>query len=89
MLMTGERSVLLPRITTTASIVIPLRLPDPADYAVLGIPSRSVPHAMPPGRGLTRGGELLQLVAPSDVPPPDVAPAQMAPPASSETSMCG
>lgn len=83
MLVAGERSVLLPRITASASTVIPLRLQDPADYALVGIPSRNVPQTMPPGRGLTRNGELLQLVA-----PPEVS-AQMAPPVSSETSMCG
>ena len=76
----GDRNLLYPRVTSTASELVILRLHESVDYALAGVSPRAVPAWMPPGRGLRRDGRVLQLVA--------IEP-QIAPPMSSVGPMCG
>ncbi|HEY0699691.1 MAG TPA: FtsK/SpoIIIE domain-containing protein, partial [Micromonospora sp.] len=48
----GDRSMLTSRLATTTDDRLMLRLNDRADYGAVGIPVRSVPEVMPPGRAL-------------------------------------
>lgn len=50
--LTGDRAALTSRVGSAIRDRLVLRLADPADYALAGIPSRAVPTAMPPGRAL-------------------------------------
>jgi len=59
---TGDRSLLSGRLSGLAEDKIVLRLADPADYALVGLNAKTVPAAMPGGRGLRLpGGDLLQV----------------------------
>jgi DNA segregation ATPase FtsK/SpoIIIE, S-DNA-T family len=49
---TTDRSGLTGRLASAATNRLCLRLSDPADYALLGLPARRLPTAMPPGRGI-------------------------------------
>jgi S-DNA-T family DNA segregation ATPase FtsK/SpoIIIE len=50
--LTGDRAALTSRVGSTIRDRLVLRLADPADYALAGIPARVIPTAMPPGRAL-------------------------------------
>lgn len=50
--LTGDRGVLTSRVGSAFSRRLILRLADPTDYGLAGIPPRRVPLAMPPGRVL-------------------------------------
>ena len=59
---TGDRSLLSGRLSGLAEDKIVLRLADPADYALAGLNAKTVPAAMPGGRGLRLpDGDLLQV----------------------------
>lgn len=61
--LTGDRSTLTSRVGSAIRDRLILRLADPGDYGLAGIPARAVPSSMPPGRALVG---------------PDVAEAQIA-----------
>ena len=48
----GDRSLLTSRIGSAISDRVLLRLADPGDYGLAGVPARQVPVSMPAGRGL-------------------------------------
>ncbi|MFB9491024.1 FtsK/SpoIIIE domain-containing protein, partial [Nonomuraea dietziae] len=50
---TGDRSALLGQVSTVFDERLILRLADPADYGLAGLPVRDLPAAMPPGRALS------------------------------------
>ncbi|MEU7691297.1 FtsK/SpoIIIE domain-containing protein [Microbispora hainanensis] len=52
---TSDRSGLLGQISTVFDDRLVLRLADPADYGLAGLPVRDLPSAMPPGRALAVG----------------------------------
>jgi S-DNA-T family DNA segregation ATPase FtsK/SpoIIIE len=60
--LTGDRSTVTSRIGSLIADRLLLRLADPADYGLAGIPTRLVPERMPPGRGLVPDGvgEILE-----------------------------
>jgi S-DNA-T family DNA segregation ATPase FtsK/SpoIIIE len=69
---TADRAVPGGRLAAVARQRVVLPLPDRADYAVAGIPARSVPEMRPPGRGLVGESALecqLVLPRPLAVPP--------------------
>ncbi|TAM87586.1 MAG: cell division protein FtsK, partial [Jatrophihabitans sp.] len=64
----GDRSVLQPRVAGGAGTRLLLRLPDPADYAMAGLPAKALPRHLPPGRAVScPDGTEIQLL----LPPPD------------------
>ncbi|GAA1503382.1 FtsK/SpoIIIE domain-containing protein [Sphaerisporangium rubeum] len=50
---TADRSGLLGQISTLFEDRLIMRLADPADYGLAGLPARGLPSAMPPGRALS------------------------------------
>ncbi|GAA3831288.1 FtsK/SpoIIIE domain-containing protein [Sphaerisporangium flaviroseum] len=52
---TADRSGLLGQISTLFEDRLVMRLADPADYGLAGLPPRSLPSSMPPGRAITIG----------------------------------
>ncbi|MEU7886187.1 FtsK/SpoIIIE domain-containing protein [Microbispora bryophytorum] len=52
---TSDRSGLLGQISTVFEDRLVLRLADPADYGLAGLPMRDLPSVMPPGRALAVG----------------------------------
>ena len=50
---TADRSGLLGQISTVFDDKLVLRLADPADYGLAGLPSKNLPSSMPPGRALS------------------------------------
>ncbi|GLX04226.1 cell division protein FtsK [Microbispora sp. NBRC 16548] len=52
---TSDRSGLLGQISTVFEDRLVLRLADPADYGLAGLPMRDLPSTMPPGRALAVG----------------------------------
>ncbi|MEW9527017.1 FtsK/SpoIIIE domain-containing protein [Microbispora sp. NPDC049125] len=52
---TSDRSGLLGQISTVFDDRLVLRLADPADYGLAGLPLRHLPGTMPPGRALSIG----------------------------------
>ncbi|MEN3535391.1 FtsK/SpoIIIE domain-containing protein [Microbispora sp. ZYX-F-249] len=52
---TADRSGLLGQISTVFEDRLVLRLADPADYGLAGLPVRDLPSSMPPGRALAVG----------------------------------
>ncbi|WP_405144781.1 FtsK/SpoIIIE domain-containing protein [Sphaerisporangium sp. NBC_01403] len=52
---TADRSGLLGQISTLFEDRLIMRLADPADYGLAGLPPRSLPSAMPPGRAISIG----------------------------------
>lgn len=52
---TGDRSCLLGQVSTVFDDRLLLRLADPADYGLAGLPIKDLPATMPPGRALTTG----------------------------------
>jgi S-DNA-T family DNA segregation ATPase FtsK/SpoIIIE len=67
LLITGDRSLAAGRLSGLCDEALVLRLPDPTDYALVGIDPRRVPAAVPPGRGFTgRGAVEVQVAVLSD-----------------------
>ena len=67
---TADRSGLVGRMASAVPRRLLLRMADPADYAVAGLPARLAPETLPPGRGWTLGGEpLVTQVALLDADP--------------------
>jgi DNA segregation ATPase FtsK/SpoIIIE, S-DNA-T family len=59
---TGDRTLLTGKLAALAEDKIVLRMADRTDYGLVGLNTRSVPAAMPSGRGLRLpAGELLQV----------------------------
>ena len=58
----GDRALLVGRAASTLSHRVLLRLADPADLLLAGLPARSVPGSQPPGRGVLVDGTEVQLV---------------------------
>jgi S-DNA-T family DNA segregation ATPase FtsK/SpoIIIE len=59
---TGDRTLLTGKLAALAEDKIVLRMADRTDYGLVGLNARSVPAAMPSGRGLRLpAGELLQV----------------------------
>ncbi|WP_214408778.1 FtsK/SpoIIIE domain-containing protein [Sphaerisporangium fuscum] len=52
---TSDRSGLLGQISTLFEDRLVMRLADPADYGLAGLPMRGLPASMPPGRAVTVG----------------------------------
>ncbi|MGV9880517.1 FtsK/SpoIIIE domain-containing protein [Streptomyces sp. NPDC003006] len=50
MVMTGDRQILVGRISSLTEDKYGLRLADRSDFSMLGIPTRKVPEEIPPGR---------------------------------------
>jgi DNA segregation ATPase FtsK/SpoIIIE, S-DNA-T family len=64
---TTDRGGLVGRLGGVASEKIVLRLADPGDFALVGLPGRDVPCHLPPGRGVRAGDlSLLQVAMPDD-----------------------
>ena len=65
--LTSDRSGLTGRLSATVRHRLCLRLPDAADYALLGLPARRVPTSMPPGRAIrAEDAALVQLAVADD-----------------------
>ncbi|MDR8408551.1 cell division protein FtsK [Nonomuraea sp. 3-1Str] len=52
---TGDRSCLMGQVSTVFDDRLILRLADPADYGLAGLPLKGLPSSMPPGRTLSIG----------------------------------
>lgn len=52
---TGDRSALLGQVSTVFDDRLLLRLADPADYGLAGLPIKDLPSSMPQGRALSLG----------------------------------
>ena len=61
--MTGDRSALVGRVGSLASQRLVLRMSDPLDYSLAGLSPRSVPNAIPPGRGFLVSGSVETQIA--------------------------
>jgi S-DNA-T family DNA segregation ATPase FtsK/SpoIIIE len=61
--LTGDRTTITSRIGSLITDRLVLRLADPADYGLAGIPVRRVPEHLPPGRGLLADGVVETQVA--------------------------
>ncbi len=72
----GDRALLTSRIGSSISDRLLLRLADPGDYGLAGVPARHVPATMPAGRGLVADGCVEAQVALLDADP--TGPAQHA-----------
>ncbi|GII53204.1 cell division protein FtsK [Planotetraspora thailandica] len=75
---TSDRSGLLGQISTLFEDRLVLRLADPADYGLAGLPVKNLPRSMPPGRALSVGEHGLvesQIALLADDP---AGPAQVA-----------
>jgi S-DNA-T family DNA segregation ATPase FtsK/SpoIIIE len=60
---TADRSGLAGRLAAAATERIVLRLADPTDFTLLGLPGRDVPRELPPGRGVRASDLALVQVA--------------------------
>ncbi|GAA3831354.1 FtsK/SpoIIIE domain-containing protein [Sphaerisporangium flaviroseum] len=58
--MSGDRSTLIGRISTLFDDRLVLKLPDPGDYTYVGMKSKDVPEHFPPGRGFRAGTGLRE-----------------------------
>ncbi|MDI6105616.1 FtsK/SpoIIIE domain-containing protein [Actinoplanes sp. NEAU-A12] len=63
LIVSGDRSVLTGRIATLSEEKIVLRMPDPGDMSLAGIPVRGVPPQMAPGRALRAGSGVEVQIA--------------------------
>jgi S-DNA-T family DNA segregation ATPase FtsK/SpoIIIE len=63
---TTDRAGLVGRLGSAATDKIVLRLADPSDYALIGMPGRDVPRRLPPGRGIRAADLVLVQVAAPD-----------------------
>lgn len=65
----GGRTLLAARTSAAYDARWLLPLVDPADYPLAGVPARTVPSALPPGRGIRAAdGAHFQLADPRDLP---------------------
>ncbi|HEX5561361.1 MAG TPA: FtsK/SpoIIIE domain-containing protein, partial [Nocardioidaceae bacterium] len=65
----GERGVLTGQLGSSLPLRVVLRLADPTDAVIAGVPPREVPKDLPPGRGhlvRDRSARLLQVAVPGD-----------------------
>jgi S-DNA-T family DNA segregation ATPase FtsK/SpoIIIE len=62
-ILTGDRTVLLGRISTLTENKIALQLADPSDLTLIGLNPRKVPASMPPGRGFRAQGAVETHIA--------------------------
>lgn len=60
LVLAGDRGSLAPRVAGAMSMRLVLRLADRADLALAGIPARSAPERMPPGRAV-RCGDCAEI----------------------------
>ncbi|HEY0871441.1 MAG TPA: FtsK/SpoIIIE domain-containing protein, partial [Acidothermaceae bacterium] len=61
---TADRAGLVGRLASTVENRLVLRLADRADFSLIGLPARSVPLALPPGRGFVVDGLVeMQICA--------------------------
>ncbi|MBW3646899.1 MAG: FHA domain-containing protein [Actinobacteria bacterium] len=68
--LSADRSGIVGRIGSMVEDKLLLRLADRGDYVGAGLPTRLVPHALPPGRGWSMGGApLVAQVALLDTDP--------------------
>jgi S-DNA-T family DNA segregation ATPase FtsK/SpoIIIE len=70
---TADRTGLTGRLGSVAQEKVALRLTDPADFTLLGVPAREVPVRMPPGRGIRAHDRSLLQVAEPDAASLDAA----------------
>jgi DNA segregation ATPase FtsK/SpoIIIE, S-DNA-T family len=67
LVITAGRAGLTGRLASASTNRITLRLADPADYLMLGLPTRQVPRHLPPGRGFRAADLALVQLATTDV----------------------
>jgi S-DNA-T family DNA segregation ATPase FtsK/SpoIIIE len=77
-IVTGDRSLLTGRVGSLCSGRLILRLADPADFALAGVPAREVPRTMPPGRALLPDADGVREAQLALVAPDPAGPAQLA-----------
>ena len=65
-LVTSDRSGLTSRLAAAVTNRICLRLADPSDYALLGLPARRVPNNLPAGRGIRAADLAVVQIASVD-----------------------
>lgn len=75
---TSDRSGLIGQISTIFDDRLILRLADPADYGLAGLPVRDLPASMPPGRALSVGEHGLMESQIALLSPDPSGPAQVA-----------
>jgi DNA segregation ATPase FtsK/SpoIIIE, S-DNA-T family len=61
--LTGDRSMLVGRISTLVDEHLLLRMTDPSDFTAIGMKGKDVPSHMPPGRGFCSSGPRETQVA--------------------------
>lgn len=61
--MSADRSALMGRISTLLEDRLVLRMTDPSDFLMIGLPTKEVPEHFPPGRGFRSQGLLETQVA--------------------------
>jgi DNA segregation ATPase FtsK/SpoIIIE, S-DNA-T family len=66
LIITTDRAGLVGRVGAVTSDKIVLRLADPGDYALVGMPARDVPRRLSPGRGVRAADLALLQVALAD-----------------------
>ncbi|SCE07790.1 DNA segregation ATPase FtsK/SpoIIIE, S-DNA-T family [Streptomyces sp. DfronAA-171] len=69
LVLTGDRQLLLGRLASLTEEKYALRLADRADYSLLGIPPRSLPARVPPGRAFRAESGTETQFALLDAPP--------------------
>jgi S-DNA-T family DNA segregation ATPase FtsK/SpoIIIE len=62
-IMTADRTALVGRISTLLEDRLLLRMTDPSDFLMIGMPAKEVPEHFPPGRGFRAQGLLETQVA--------------------------
>ncbi|TDD58297.1 cell division-like protein [Kribbella antibiotica] len=61
--MTADKSALVGRISTLMEDRLMLRMTDPSDFLMIGMPTKEVPDKFPPGRGFRSSGLLETQIA--------------------------
>jgi S-DNA-T family DNA segregation ATPase FtsK/SpoIIIE len=65
-IVTTDRGGLVGRLASMAAEKIVLRLADPSDFALSGVPARDVPRHLPAGRGIRAADQSLVQIAIAD-----------------------
>jgi S-DNA-T family DNA segregation ATPase FtsK/SpoIIIE len=73
LIISGDQALLGGRMSPLTEAKLVLRLADKSDFSAIGIPARSVPDHLPPGRGFRAGGGRQVQVALLDVNPSGAA----------------